>query len=78
MKKHVFAIVFVLCASFVLSNVASATITDPPPSDLPTNVDQCKRGGWQNYNGLFKNQGDCVSFVVTDGRNQPDGPASVS
>ena len=21
--------------------------------------------------GVFKNQGDCVSFVATDGRNQP-------
>lgn len=33
----------------------------------------CKDGGWQNFtdaNGTpFKNQGDCVSYVATDGRN---------
>jgi hypothetical protein len=27
-------------------------------------------GGWQGYVG-FKNQGDCVSFVSTNGRNGP-------
>jgi hypothetical protein len=30
---------------------------------LPTSKTQCKKGGWQSY-GIFKNQGDCVSFVV--------------
>jgi hypothetical protein len=36
----------------------------------PTNADQCKQGGWKAY-GVFKNQGDCVSFVATQGRNPP-------
>jgi hypothetical protein len=36
---------------------------------LPTSKEQCKNGGWQNY-GVFKNQGDCVSFVTTGGKNQ--------
>jgi hypothetical protein len=40
--------------------------------DLPTDKDQCKKGGWQNF-GVFKNQGDCVSFVATGGKNQPAG-----
>jgi hypothetical protein len=40
---------------------------------LPTTKDQCKNGGWRSY-GVFKNQGDCVSFVATGGRNQPSGP----
>jgi hypothetical protein len=34
----------------------------------PTAKDQCKKGGWQNYegpNGPFKNQGDCIQFVNT-------------
>ncbi len=39
----------------------------------PTSKDQCKNGGWQNYtdgNGTpFKNQGDCVSYVATGGKN---------
>ena len=39
---------------------------------LPTTKDQCKHGGWRNF-GVFKNQGDCVSFVATNGRNQPAG-----
>jgi hypothetical protein len=40
----------------------------------PTSKDQCKNGGWQTY-GTFKNQGDCVSFVATKGKNQPaNGP----
>jgi hypothetical protein len=37
---------------------------------LPTSADQCKNGGWQAY-GVFKNQGDCVSYVATHGKNQP-------
>jgi hypothetical protein len=37
------------------------TVVDAPP--LPTSKDQCKDGGWRNFPG-FKNQGDCVSFVV--------------
>jgi hypothetical protein len=40
---------------------------------LPTSKDQCKNGGWNTF-GVFKNQGDCVSFVATGGRNQPSGP----
>jgi hypothetical protein len=29
-----------------------------------------KNGGWRSY-GVFKNQGDCVSFVATNGKNPP-------
>jgi hypothetical protein len=36
----------------------------------PTSKDQCKHGGWRTY-GVFKNQGDCVSFVATKGKNPP-------
>jgi hypothetical protein len=46
----------------------------PPPPDpepeLPTDASDCKKGGWEEY-GIFKNQGDCVSFVATDGKNPP-------
>lgn len=35
---------------------------------LPTSKDQCKNGGWRQC-GVFKNQGDCVSFVATKGKN---------
>lgn len=30
----------------------------------PTNKDECKKGGWQTFNNpVFKNQGQCVSYV---------------
>lgn len=37
---------------------------DTNGSTTPTSKDQCKKGGWQNFNSpVFKNQGSCVSFV---------------
>ena len=39
--------------------------------------DDCKHEGWMGW-PVFKNQGDCVSFVSTEGKNQPassGGPA---
>jgi hypothetical protein len=46
---------------------------------FPTNANQCKNGGWKNtdYYPGFKNQGDCVSFVATKGKNPPAGPPSM-
>jgi hypothetical protein len=46
-------------------------------STLPTNKDECKDGGWATFvnvitgQKIFKNQGDCVSFVATKGKNPP-------
>ena len=42
---------------------------------LPTSADQCKKEGWKSY-GAFKNQGDCVSYVATKGKNKPAGKDS--
>jgi hypothetical protein len=42
-------------------------------SPLPTSKAQCMKGGWKTY-GVFKNQGDCVSFVASGGKNPPSGP----
>jgi hypothetical protein len=39
---------------------------------LPPSKEQCKNGGWRDFPG-FKNQGDCVSFVATRGKNPPAG-----
>ena len=64
--------VYVMNSSGMLSNGVTFTIIAPPP--VPTGVDQCKKDGWRSYGDTFKNQGDCVSFVATDGRNLPDGP----
>ena len=58
---------------------SAATLTESFTSSLdqpelisPTGKDQCKHGGWMNY-PQFKNQGDCVSFVATGGKNPPTG-----
>jgi hypothetical protein len=38
----------------------------------PITTEECKKkdGGFENFG--FKNQGDCVSFVETEGKNEPD------
>ncbi|OGI25781.1 MAG: hypothetical protein A3J76_00975 [Candidatus Moranbacteria bacterium RBG_13_45_13] len=37
-----------------------------------TGKDDCKKDGWKtNFDSIFKNQGDCVSFVATNGKNLP-------
>lgn len=50
------------------SFVATVTLISPP-----VNADACKNGGWRartdSRGNSFKNQGDCVSFVATGGRN---------
>jgi hypothetical protein len=43
-------------------------VTDGP--SVPSFKDQCKKGGWRLY-GVFRNQGDCVSYVATKGKNPP-------
>jgi len=63
---------------FQLNIAATVELASPPPPPpTPTTADQCKHGGWQGLtdsNGtLFKNQGDCVSFVATQGTNLAAG-----
>ena len=36
-------------------------VVDAQPPAQPTSKEQCKDGGWQQYD--FKNQGQCVAFV---------------
>jgi predicted outer membrane repeat protein len=44
---------------------------------VPQTKDDCKKGGWQRFvddQGVpFENQGDCVSFVATEGKNKANG-----
>src|SRR5262249_23553779 len=54
--------------------VDNVTLTQES-SGLPTSKDQCKKDGWKTF-GVFKNQGDCVSFVATGGANPPSGPGA--
>lgn len=40
----------------------------------PTSKNQRMNSGWATFNNpSFKNQGDCVSFVATGGRNTAKG-----
>ena len=61
-----------------VSNSVIATITSidcatdiaftPPP--VPTNKEQCQRGGWRTFGppaGPFRNQGQCIRFVLQNG-----------
>jgi hypothetical protein len=73
--------VFVVGAgSHSIGVVASTSPYFPPISGqgfirfdtLTLTADGCKEGGWQAYLN-FKNQGDCVSFVATGGKNLPAG-----
>ncbi len=53
--------------TFNLSTLTNgrAVVFDAPV--LPTSKAQCKNGGWRNY-PQFKNQGQCVAFVVKQAR----------
>jgi hypothetical protein len=62
--------------------VSGATTTynfelTPPPPPTPPSKDACKKGGWANYTDVaghaFANQGDCVSYFATGGKNKAKG-----
>lgn len=53
-------------ADFDLDGIGDACDVQTGP---PINKDQCKNGGWTEFNNpTFKNQGDCVSFVASGGK----------
>ncbi len=57
--------------------IREVKLVEPAPNPVATSADQCKKDGWQSLvddlgNG-FKNQGDCVSFVATKGKNTGAG-----
>ena len=54
-----------------VSESFSSSLTNPVPL-APTSKAQCLKNGWKNF-AQFKNQGDCVSFVASGGKNQPAG-----
>jgi hypothetical protein len=41
----------------------------------PITKGDCKDGGWADWH-VFKNQGDCVSFVASGGKNGPAGAST--
>jgi hypothetical protein len=51
-------------------NSGSLTVDVYRVNTNPTSATQCKNNGWKAY-GVFKNQGDCVSFVASGAQNLP-------
>jgi hypothetical protein len=50
----------------VVSTTGGSTTYDFEPVLTPTSKDQCKNGGWMNFNTpVFKNQGDCIRYANT-------------
>lgn len=70
MKKNIIVLTLSVVGFLAIASTSLGAII-PPPSDLPTSKDDCKKDGWMNYGDIFKNQGDCVSFVATNGKNLP-------
>ena len=53
----------------VVSTTSGSTTYDFEPATTPVSKDECKKGGWMTFNSpSFKNQGQCVSFVASQGR----------
>jgi choice-of-anchor C domain-containing protein len=63
------------CGPALDSVVVTETIAepDPDPTPEPGPLSDCKHDGWQELADAsehgFRNQGDCVSYVATDGKN---------
>jgi len=68
-------------ALYTYESATSTTGTTTPPvtgtTTPPTTKNECKDGGWLGLMDLsghsFKNQGDCVSYVATGGKNEGAG-----
>ena len=58
----------ILPSEILVAEQAENYLPPVPLPDMPTSKDQCKKDGWKNFGGIFKNQGDCVSYVVTGGK----------
>jgi hypothetical protein len=50
--------------------VAEAQVTAHCAAPQPTTKEDCLKEGYRVYE-VFKNQGDCVAFLSTDGKNEP-------
>lgn len=61
-----------LGAGFLIDNFTQSSGPVPPVLIGPaTDKNQCKNGGWQAFNNPpYQNQGDCVSSVVSKGKNK--------
>jgi len=65
--------------NYSIGSPSSATVTifdndgvAVSAANMPATKAACKKDGWRSF-GIFKNQGDCVSWVATGGKNPPAG-----
>jgi hypothetical protein len=58
-----------LPTSFVTERLNGRAVVFDAPL-LPASRAQCKHGGWRNFGTMFKNQGQCVAFVVKQARQK--------
>ncbi len=74
-SKGTFAALIVALVVGVSSvSVAAATPGQGNQAINGYTKDQCKDDGWKTFtNPKFKNQGDCVSYFATGGRNPGNG-----
>jgi hypothetical protein len=80
MKKVAMGTGLVWSAPVISSFAPPAAAAGTPPPEHRTSTtttlpgphtgNDCKNGGWERY-GVFRNQGDCVSWVATHGKNEP-------
>ena len=61
-----------------VTDLEEITVEGDCPPVRPETKEQCKNGGHATFKDedgdpLFKNQGDCVSYVATRGKNEPNG-----
>ncbi len=61
--------------AFPLANAITVNMHVTQPGDwirvvTEATADDCKKGGWRS-SGQWKNQGDCVSWFATHGKNEP-------
>lgn len=68
--KNLGTVDVVVINTFIVPQGSPTTINTPGNQRLcgpPTNVDECKNGGWMNFTHprTFSNKGDCVQYVRT-------------
>ena len=59
---------FVGATQTFFTNAGDVTITFVGNVVGPNTAEDCKNDGWRDF-GIFKNQGDCIAFVVAHGPN---------
>jgi hypothetical protein len=69
-NAQVIGIQLVVDSGFAFSDGEQTVVVNPSVMvnfGPPTDMEQCKKGGWKNFNQprAFQNQGDCIQFVNT-------------